>query len=521
MRVSSSSILALSLTAGVTMAAKVERHYKVTVKATNMAPSGGTCQTPVWIGLHDGSFDLFYLGGAASPALERIAEDGYVGPLRDAFMSHFTMGDDGIAISRAKDGSESMMMMDKMYQDAVLGSAPFCSGETVMYDMMVKTYNKEATPLYLSFASMVLPSNDAFIGNGDPMKIPVTDRNGDFIATSPMMIMGDMVYDAGTEVNDEMPASTPMLGQMEPNTGTTENGVVSMHPGFMEGGNILTNANFRNADFTADGYTMLKLEMEAVELMPKMGTIKVTNMAPDQGTCNTPVFVAIHDGSYDLYNMGEAVTPGFERMAEDGNMAGLEDEFAASKAGAFGGVVGSAPFCGGEVVMMDYKAWVMPDTAYYFSYASMILPSNDAFVANGNPMAYTLIEADGTMNDLTIQEMGSEVKDAGTEVNDELPANTAFFGQAAPDTGVVEDGVVTMHPGFLAAGSVGILDAADFENADFTAEGYQTIKIQVMEKMEGGDDDGGMMGDDGDDDSASTISFFLASSLALVAAFLA
>jgi hypothetical protein len=35
-----------------------------------------------------------------------------------------------------------------------------------------------------------------------------------------------------------------------------------------------------------------------------------------------------------------------------------------------------------------------------------------------------------------------DVLDAGTEVNDEAPANTAFFGQAAPNTGIDESGLV-------------------------------------------------------------------------------
>jgi hypothetical protein len=35
--------------------------------------------------------------------------------------------------------------------------------------------------------------------------------------------------------------------------------------------------------------------------------------------------------------------------------------------------------------------------------------------------------------------LGSNVLDAGSEVNDEIPANTAFFGQMAPNTGVARE----------------------------------------------------------------------------------
>ena len=74
---------------------------------------------------------------------------------------------------------------------------------------------------------------------------------------------------------------------------------------------------------------------------------------------------------------------------------------------------------------------------------------------------------------------GSRVLDAGSEVNDELPANTAAFGQMTPDTGVPEGGVVHVHPGFLPAGSGGILDDPAFAAADFTQPGYRIARITV------------------------------------------
>jgi hypothetical protein len=74
---------------------------------------------------------------------------------------------------------------------------------------------------------------------------------------------------------------------------------------------------------------------------------------------------------------------------------------------------------------------------------------------------------------------GDQVLDAGTEVNDEMPANTAFFGQATPDTGVNENSFVTLAEGFKPTGMNGILDDAMFANADFTAEGYTMLKVTV------------------------------------------
>ena len=59
----------------------------VTFTLQNNAPENGVFLTPVWLGVHDGTFDLFTGGDAASAGLERLAEDGNTGPLSTAFAS--------------------------------------------------------------------------------------------------------------------------------------------------------------------------------------------------------------------------------------------------------------------------------------------------------------------------------------------------------------------------------------------------------------------------------------------------
>lgn len=125
-----------------------------------------------------------------------------------------------------------------------------------------------ATSRYLSYASMVIPSNDAFIANGNPAAIPVFNAMGQFVGGS-FLVLGSMIWDAGTEVNDEVPMNTAFLGQMTPNTGVPQNGVVMLHPGFIAGGNILSTPMFANADFTAPGYTAAEI---TVQLIPEPAT---------------------------------------------------------------------------------------------------------------------------------------------------------------------------------------------------------------------------------------------------------
>ncbi|MGD1902664.1 MAG: spondin domain-containing protein [Geitlerinemataceae cyanobacterium] len=217
--------------------------------------------------------------------------------------------------------------------------------------------------------------------------------------------------------------------------------------------------------------------------MEKTLAVVFENLAPTAGNSITPVWVGIHNGQFDNYNLGEAVTPGFERLAEDGNTAPVSAEFAASGFGAVDATLGGAPIAPGNVAWGAFTVNSSDPNAQYLNYASMILPSNDAWIANGNPQAIDLFDADGNFTAIERIVSGSTVVDAGTEVNDEVPANTAFFGQSAPDTGVVENGVVTRHPGFLDASTGGILADSRFSNADFRR--YDALRISITELTAG------------------------------------
>lgn len=202
------------------------------------------------------------------------------------------------------------------------------------------------------------------------------------------------------------------------------------------------------------------------------------------GTFITPVWVGFHNGMFDLYDMGVAATPGLEAIAEDGATAPLSMEFMGSGNGSTDATLGMMPIAPGTSVSMLFNLDPMSLLNRYFSYASMIVPSNDAFIGNGNPMAFQVFNAMGVFTAVDFIVMGSMVLDAGTEVNDEIPMNTAFFGQMAPNTGTPEGGVVGIHPGFLPAMPGNILGSMMFANADFKAMGYQVARIQIEQVPE-------------------------------------
>ena len=220
-------------------------------------------------------------------------------------------------------------------------------------------------------------------------------------------------------------------------------------------------------------------------------TLKVTvdNLAPINGTLLTPAWVGFHDGTFDLYNLGESLDgfPGVEALVEDGNNEPLTAAFAASNPNGVQGTLlsdGPPPLEVGESTSFLFD---VDPSNQYFSYAAMILPSNDAFIANGNQLAHEIFDDAGNFLGADFIVFGNEVNDGGTEVNDELAFSTAFLGQATPDTGTDEGGVVTFHPGFTPGGR--ILSTTDsspfnglplnFTGADFTAPGYQVARIRV------------------------------------------
>ena len=205
--------------------------------------------------------------------------------------------------------------------------------------------------------------------------------------------------------------------------------------------------------------------------------ITITNLAPMNGTYLTPMWFGFHNGGFDAFDANQGASQGVERLAEDGSLGVLMSEFIANGSGAHQGVLnGIGPIGPGASTSALASVSL---SGRYFSYMSMVIPSNDAFIGNDNAMGINLFDAGGAFVGADILVLGTRVWDSGTEVNDELPANTAFFGQMAPNTGVAQNGVVRLHSGFNPLGSGGILDSAMFANADFTQSGYQVARITV------------------------------------------
>ena len=224
--------------------------------------------------------------------------------------------------------------------------------------------------------------------------------------------------------------------------------------------------------------------------------ISIRNTSDTGGTALTPFFAAFHDNSFDIYDLGDPASAGLEALAEDGNNSVIEAELLAADADAQSvNVAGAAgPIDTRELTSTTLSVNGLSNA--YFATASMLLPSNDAFV--GTASAIKVFDASGDfLGAQAIVFDGGSVRDAGTEVNTEVEA--AFLNQTGPNAGDTEGGVVTVHPGFNGSlgnpgGTQNILGGTNaFGNfidpieADFTQPGSQiaVVHVNIVETTNG------------------------------------
>lgn len=164
----------------------------IRITVTNVAQTGGLSLTPLYFGFHDGSVDLFDAGAAASEGIEEIAETGNFMPLRDERLAQ-----QGTSLGGVAAGGGGAL------------AGPIEPGESTTFTIDLDSELNR----FLSFASMILPSNDSFIGNDDPTRFALFDNDGNFLGPQTINVTSEFAYDAGTEAND--PANGPafVVGQ--------------------------------------------------------------------------------------------------------------------------------------------------------------------------------------------------------------------------------------------------------------------------------------------------------------------
>lgn len=181
-------------------------YYRYDVSVTNLTPNQP--MSPLAVLTHNNSFNLFEVGQSASVDLEYLAEGGSNAQL--------------LALSDS----------DANVYQGISGNGLILSGEQDTVSIRVDP-NQEG---YISVASMLVNTNDAFVGeSGLSLKS---------LAVGDTFVMNMNVWDSGTELNDELAATIPgpAGGGEGFNTTRDDTDVVSFHSGVISQDDGLTTS---------------------------------------------------------------------------------------------------------------------------------------------------------------------------------------------------------------------------------------------------------------------------------------
>ncbi|MEX1361999.1 MAG: spondin domain-containing protein [Nannocystaceae bacterium] len=386
------------------------------ITITNVSGDRGTLVTPLspvlWA-LHTDAIALFGEGMPAIAELEALAEDGDAGPF-DALLG----GSAEVEAHAIVPGMGGPLMPGESAQLSITPSAAFP---------------------YLSLASMVVQSNDAFlaagvVGDAPIAGIPLFDGgmlrdNQDIEADIRAHLTP---WDAGTEANQ-----VPGVGvDQAPRQGAANTGApdpVTEVRRYVDVTNDLAGDD-------AGGFVSVAVSEGGGDY-----TITITNTSDTTvypGVL-TPVLWALHDDTVSLFELGVAASPGLEMLAEDGDASGLMGELM-GMAGVVqsgvenlptGGMAMPGPLFPGD----SYEFTITPDaTNRFLSFASMIVPSNDTF-ASLDPGGVALLDAMGAPRtpEAVAADISAQLRawDAGTEGNQAGAAGGDMAPVGLPDTG--------------------------------------------------------------------------------------
>ena len=183
--------------------------------------STGQPFTPPLTVTHNAYADLYTVGSTASFGIKEIAENGNLDPLVNALSNNPNIGDLVVAVAG--------------------NPPPVMPGQTVKFKITAPAGND-----YLSFASMLICTNDGFTGL-DAVKLPkyVGQEAG----------YGLRGYDAGTEINTEdfadiVPPCQGLVGISSDDAGTgasnpalAENSVIKAHPNVQGGDDLVPSVH--------------------------------------------------------------------------------------------------------------------------------------------------------------------------------------------------------------------------------------------------------------------------------------
>ncbi len=167
-------------------------------------------------------------------------------------------------------------------------------------------------------------------------------------------------------------------------------------------------------------------------------TVTIQNLAPTNGVSFAPLRLGFHKGTYDAFNNGQTAGAAIISVAEGGSASDWFPAFAAADPTATLGSVGGALLPGRTA---SNTFLVDTDLNPFFTFGSMVIPSNDLFIGNDSPTRFRLFDGNGQLLISSIGQKGRDIWDAGSEVAD--PLNAAFVVGGVNANRTPQDGVVS------------------------------------------------------------------------------
>lgn len=166
-------------------------------------------------------------------------------------------------------------------------------------------------------------------------------------------------------------------------------------------------------------------------------TVTAQSLVPRNSESFAPLRFGFNSGTFDAFNTGQAATAPIISIAEGGSGSAWFPAFAAADPRATLGTVGGILLPGATA-----STTVTVDTVQnpFFTFAAMVVPSNDFFIGNDSPTQFRLLDAAGNLLINSIGQKASDIWDAGSETFDPLAAAFLVIGNndlRTPQNGVV------------------------------------------------------------------------------------
>jgi hypothetical protein len=167
--------------------------------------------------------------------------------------------------------------------------------------------------------------------------------------------------------------------------------------------------------------------------------VTISNLAPSNSVSFAPLRLGFGNGTFDSFNNGEVAGPAIVSVAEGGSGSAWFPAFAAAEPNGVFGSVGGA-LLPGATASSSFLVDTMSANNRFFTFATMVIPSNDLFLGNDSPTAFQLFDTNGNLLINTINQTAGQIWDANSELAN--PANAAFVTGGNNDNRVAENGVI-------------------------------------------------------------------------------